>query len=421
MTFFQTIKGYKTYGMKADYRLLGRSVMRIIRESEYEVTTILGFSIKKEVPPPDYQSESNEILHERNKSELKRYDSLGGRRILFVVQTLESVGGVETRLLKLFKFLESQGWAPALVTEKNNFEALQEYPNFYLNMREVNASQCFYSLVQLIKPNVIEFQLKEPNFFHDVDIQNLKSLCRVGVCLHGQVRASQSQLDEADYRILSNLGIIYGKYKYDNFTIIPNFIDFKSQITWKYSGQKRALLITRISKDKYPSIVSFVRICQAYQVPFEIAGDLTQLSSKKIAQKLQREYPNISFIGAIDTMKYLQEKLNEFLFIGGVGQVAIEAGTFGIPVLIPTHWKDYKKSIFMNKKTVHFLQKWNFVLRVCPKLNSNEGKISDFFEKYELQSFDDYNVIDELKSLCDQDKLLNQYLKLLSNDELQKL
>lgn len=52
MTFFQIIKGYQTYGMKTDYRLLGRSVMRIIRESEYEVTTILGFSIKKKVPPP---------------------------------------------------------------------------------------------------------------------------------------------------------------------------------------------------------------------------------------------------------------------------------------------------------------------------------------------------------------------------------
>ena len=190
---------------------------------------------------------------------------------------------------------------------------------------------------------------------------SLKKICRIGVTIHNYLNLPLEKFSHFDYKITS----------YDtNLKFIPNGV-FTQKRQWKYLSQKEALLISRFSKEKLPTIESFVDFCAENKINPYLAGPLSDSESRIIKENLVLKY-NLNkshFLGNINTIPFLRGNLHKYLFVGGVGQVVIEALSMGIPALVCSHAGVHYSS-FVNKNNFDKLHKNNFVInRIAGKIN----------------------------------------------------
>ena len=198
-------------------------------------------------------------------------------------------------------------------------------------------------------------------YFKNIDIVSLKKICRIGVTIHNYLNLPLEKFSHFDYKITS----------YDtNLKFIPNGV-FTQKRQWKYLSQKEALLISRFSKEKLPTIESFVDFCAENKINPYLAGPLSDSESRIIKENLVLKY-NLNkshFLGNINTIPFLRGNLHKYLFVGGVGQVVIEALSMGIPALVCSHAGVHYSS-FVNKNNFDKLHKNNFVInRIAGKIN----------------------------------------------------
>ena len=119
------------------------------------------------------------------------------------------------------------------------------------------------------------------------------------------------------------------------YPVLPNAVK-KKEPSWQFCGQKKALLVSRLGEDKRPSIEAFITLCLKWHMPFQIAGDFSEQGGRKLKFDLQRQF-NLDekiFLGYINTEEFLQKYWKRFLFVGGIGQVILEAGQLGYPCLL---------------------------------------------------------------------------------------
>lgn len=139
-------------------------------------------------------------------------------------------------------------------------------------------------------------------------------------------------------------------------TVIPNTLPAIGTLSaiWQWQGQTRALYISRLDEDKMPSIQAFIDFCTKYHIHMDIAG------SGFILQHLKEKYGSeICFLGAIDTNMFLQNQRHKYLFVSGIGQVALEGLASGYPVLIaPLIGEKY--CFFVTNENLQKLQIYNF-------------------------------------------------------------
>ena len=126
------------------------------------------------------------------------------------------------------------------------------------------------------------------------------------------------------------------------------------------ANQNRAILISRIDKEKLPTIEAFITYCQNINIDFDIAGK--DETGNIITELLIKKYniPFEKFIGNVNTIDFLIRNKDKYLFVGGVGQVAIEAGILGFPVLCLAHL-GVEYSTFITKTNFSDFQ--NFTIR----------------------------------------------------------
>ncbi|EBN6863681.1 hypothetical protein DYJ33_28645, partial [Salmonella enterica] len=152
-----------------------------------------------------------------------------------------------------------------------------------------------------------------------------------------------------------------------NATYILNWTEWPS-FSWKYTDQKRAILITRISKDKLPSIINFVKICNKYNIDYDIAGAFDNASD--IISSLVKDGLNKNaFLGYVDTIPFLKEHADKYLFVAGVGQAIMEGTSLGYPSLVTSFTDDYQDSSFITPDNIEYLKSENFVIRNTQRLN----------------------------------------------------
>lgn len=117
--------------------------------------------------------------------------------------------------------------------------------------------------------------------------------------------------------------------------VLPNALAYKPAV-WKFGGQQTAVFISRLAADKVPSFEAFIELCRKGNIPFELAGGLAGKEARAVKRALQQQYALADkvFIGEVDTQEFLTRRAKRYLFVGGVGQVILEAGQLGYPCVV---------------------------------------------------------------------------------------
>ncbi|EHN5171308.1 hypothetical protein KI912_001078 [Salmonella enterica] len=403
-------RGY--FGVKTRYDIFGLPVFSIIRESNYDLIKVCNLKILK-INRKESGILCSNIKSAKTNSLLAKRICCQRKKILYVITDLNTCGGVETRLERQFKYLRKNGWFPVILSMRNDFEKLQVYPNFHLNFKAYNASELFLNLIDELKPDAIEFQFKPTNFFYDIDLNALMKKCNVGCCIHEEIKIEQPLLDKLDYRIAS----AYRK-SVTNVTYVLNWTEL-TQFSWTYKNQRKAILVSRLSHDKLPGILNFIKICNQYNIDFHIAGSFDD-NNEIVAQLVKSCINKNAFIGYIDTIPFLKEHADEYLFVAGVGQAIMEGASLGYPALVTSLTNDYHYSSFITPDNIVCLRDTNFVIR-----NTNDsppsGNLNVFFKNaYNGVIPQQFNVSQNLYELCDINTILSEYLAILNKLRINK-
>lgn len=335
----------------------------------------------------------------------------GKKIVLYVLDYLIEAGGVERRLALQFEWLEKHGIQPVLVCEKQDYKPLSDTPTIFFVPFAPHVEDFLLQLVKRTGASVVEFQMKDSRLLHSIDLTQLKTMVRTGCMIHGLVPADQAILDALDYRATSAVN------RYARLVTIPNVVAFPHKCPAFNPKSRKALYVGRIDSEKLPTVKSFVAICSQHGFQFEIAGPLS-LQQKDVSQ-FSSTLPRSAYIGTIDTRAFLVEKGCEYAFIGGVGQVILEAAAANLPALIATHLPDVQRSTFLTKDNLSQLLHWNCVIKGIPEILA-PGNTDTFFDALRAanQTGDPsmvafYRVRNELEAHSCADDVWTRYLDLL--------
>lgn len=190
--------------------------------------------------------------------------------------------------------------------------------------------------------------------------------------------------------------------------VIRNWID-SIMPKWSYAGQNRALFISRVDDEKFPTLKSFLRVCKDIGCDYEIAGDMNKPSRMK---NFIRDMEPGRFIGPVDTVRFLEQNANNYLFVGGVGQVSLEALSFGIPALVAAHHENHEYSRFVVRDNFDCLASNNFVINHFLPNDNIAGQLGQFIHDCRVGNLDRYTDT-ALLAKCTAESAMRQYVALL--------
>ncbi len=359
----------------------------------------------------------NAALYSRNESILRALPNKGFR-ILYVVDSLDTTGGTERRLHSQLRHLKKEQTkdglpiVPIVLTQSSQYAPLnQEFAVLRMNFHAPHFAEDFIELVAREHIDLVEFQFKKERYAYDIDLKAVKRRCRIGCFMHNLARepkrSNRAFYSQFHYRLSS-------QRTWDGFfSRVPNWIESCNPL-WHYSSQRKALYIGRSDKSKVPSLLRFIKVCKENGISFEIACPLPV--SRHWTRALKKEkIPSTSFIGAIDTLSFLKEHASDYLFVAGIGQVPVEAASFGIPAFLPSSRKKDSDGVFLTNEAVQFFHEWNFVINECPRAN-HLCNIREFFdetfamERGQISS--KFDVVDELCRLRLKKNVMAQYRRL---------
>ena len=280
------------------------------------------------------------------------------KRVLFVVRSLESKGGLETRLNRFASELERRGVLPCFLVMYHEYVPLKKYPTFQLNMNAPDFQHALETLVEDARISVVEFQLKWESFLEKFDWERMRSISRVGCTVHEACVLPWDVVDRMDYSIFvreKNMD------KVRNGHLVLNGVG-KTESVWRYADQKKAVFISRLNEEKLPTLLSFCDFCRKNGLHGDIAAPLTP-EAVRIREYVISRYGegNHTFLGAVTTDSFLREHGEEYLFCAGVGQVVLEGAAFGMPVLVCAH-AGMEHSTFLCEENFSLLRRRNFVI-----------------------------------------------------------
>lgn len=275
--------------------------------------------------------------------------------ILFLTETFLQHGGVETRIRLYAQAYWARGWN--VYIEPTQYR--NSTPDNFKLGKNGFINTCWLVWWKFTRHiRIIEWQSgSSENIKFYPFIMRLLGV-HLGIVFHGVVgKEIESKITNFHYALCVSE---VQKKRYPALagcTVIPNALPrLKDSFNiWKWQKQTRALYISRLDKDKMPSILAFIRFCNTHHIPMDIAG------TGYILQNLKEQYggKNIHFIGPIDTKTFLQNQQHKYLFVGGIGQVALEGITQGYPVLItPLTGEEY--CFFATNENLEKLQFYNF-------------------------------------------------------------
>lgn len=333
------------------------------------------------------------------------------KTVVFVIDSIEDLGGVETRLYHEACYMKSIGYEPIIVTKYDRNDRLREFCNILLDYKAPNFTYWLDHIVRKAKPAFVEFHFKGWRYLYDIDLPNMKEKTVVGTCVHGVYRVAHSLMNQFDYRVYSCAN---DTNKFEDAHHIPNFIRTTSK-RWSYKKQSTALFISRISEVKLKTLENFIKICERNDIAYKIAGPIDH-ANVKVAKFVSRLKEGV-LIGGIDTYDYLSKHGDDYLFVGGIGQVPIEAASFGIPALILSA-RSEEYSTFLTADKIPFFITWNFVINDCPK--EGLGNIDAFFRDVARGEVSQYSLGDEVSERLSVDAVMKQHMDIIKNSRLDK-
>lgn len=258
------------------------------------------------------------------------------KNIIYIVKNTEECGGVETRMQTYADELRRNNCNVLFVTEVNHCSRIKEkYPCCHLNFHARNFERSLIKLIDRFRIDTLEFQIKHRKYLYRLRIEELKKHCRVGCVVHGNISSLDlHSLNRMDYRIFISDRLCSIDYRQLNhYRVLPNAIRFDTPF-WHYRKQRKALIVSRISREKLLQICAAIEFCRTRNISFQIAGSHQNGKIGRFLRKKYRLTENMFIEGPINTVEYLKTHVGDYLFVAGVGQVILEAGVLGYPCLL---------------------------------------------------------------------------------------
>lgn len=252
-----------------------------------------------------------------------------------MTETFSVCGGVENRVQQYCRLWQKHGWqtyiAPTMPSAKLPFLEKSSSRHGCINTLLL----CWWRLTRNVR--VVEWQSGSDGKVR-FSPKVLKAFgIKTGIVFHGRVgQTVQRRAWQTDYQLCVSPAQQKRCPALKACPYVNNALELDLS-TWSFENQKKALLVSRLDRDKIPSVRAFVRFCIAQKMVFDVAGSgnaavfLKQWATKQCALA---KLPAPLFRGSINTLAFLKEHKEEYLFIGGVGQVVLEALSLGYPALL---------------------------------------------------------------------------------------
>lgn len=349
------------------------------------------------------------------KAFINSYKSDNRPIIIYVVDSLVIVGGVETRMEAYCRDLTKSGYWVVIVSSINKNLILQGYDNCCLDLTAANASESLLELVAKLKPTYLEFHFKFVQIMKRLDMTTLRSQTKIGCVIHNVIDSAFLSHFKFDYIcVVSELLRLRYEKELPQAIVIPNSVA-NAKNCYLYPEEKpyKAIIISRICKEKQPTLEAFIAFCREQGVTPYLGGpcDGRKNIKKYLSQKYQLKDEN--FLGVYDLQNLVNEP-GKYLFVGGVGQAVMEAGILGYPVFLTSHL-GLKYSLFLTSENFSAFLPENMTIKRPNIYKTSTTLRNDDFQKIIVGKTKEYNLNSVISKNCAFDQVFAEYLQLLKN------
>ncbi len=299
-------------------------------------------------------------------------------------------GGLETQINTMFQNLKGK---ITFFFAVKNYDTKWNLPNIYTNFHFSNYCtinqfcEDVDNLIQIIQENNIDIIHVHP-FYSFFPAVFAAKICKIPVVYTYQGISSYNFTCEINDTLLFNLlldyevdkifcvssegdeifkNIVFDKNK---ITFLPNSIDLNKFGTAQMSSNKSWALVSRLDDDKISSIKLLLKILNSIDInELHIFGDGT--NKNYLQQYISENNLNkkVFLEGHCDN---LSQKLSKnFNGIMGIGRVAMEAISMGMPILLIGY---NKISGMVDSNIYHYIKYENFTNKNLPNISLNKLK-----------------------------------------------
>lgn len=275
------------------------------------------------------------------------------KKILFVYDRLDIIGGLETRWMDEFSYLKKNNYQVFLLIPKLRFnpkiaELFSVHKFITIDINNIDTVISFIKLVnQLIE--TIQTEKIQVLSIHMLDIFACAAvmaaqICRIPVIstIHGILDIYRTPVERILIQHLASKSFSLSASVSETFksitpsisckkTVIPNLINL-NKYQHQFSDCKPAwLIINRISPEKFPSILRFLEAAEQCHInEVDIAGGGVKSKLEKLIKSLNLKV-KVNFLGEV---KDIAELIPQYSGVAGMGRVAIEGLACKKPVCI---------------------------------------------------------------------------------------
>lgn len=361
--------------------------------------------------------------------------------ILFIYHRIDSIGGIETRWMDEFQYLNKHNYEVHLLTNNRAFnpktaELFSTCHFITVDIESPSLATEFIKLVDCVVETVDSRNIQVISI-HMLDLFACAAIIAAQICripiistTHGTLDIYRKPFDRLFVQHLAgksfSLSVRISKI-IDNIlpsqtvstvtTIIPNLIN-----TDKYQKQtskinKSWLLISRISSEKHESILRFLQAADHCQIStVDIAGGGSLLELRKRIKTLKVK-THVEFLGEVTDIHSL---IPQYVGIAGMGRVAIEGLASQKPVCIIS--PEGKLIGLVNTKNFRCLKSYNFTGKGLVPIDNKE--LSTQLQQHtHKQSQDLYELLENELSVENWNRHIELYkqVEFIDNKPLESL
>ena len=273
--------------------------------------------------------------------------------ILYIYHHIDTIGGIETRWMDEFKYLSLNNYNVYLLTNQRCFknEIAKLFPTCLFITVDIDSPSLASDFIKIVDKTISIIQSENIQIvsIHMLDLFACASIIAAQVCkipvistIHGPLDIYRRPFNRLFIQQLAgksfSLSIYVSKILESimpphkgTSAIIPNLIDLKKYKHVENIENSDWLLVSRISAEKYVSIMSFLKAandCKISTVDIAGGGNITDLDIliKKLNLKTK-----VNYLGEIEDMALIMPL---YYGIAGMARVAIEGLACKKPVCI---------------------------------------------------------------------------------------
>lgn len=310
------------------------------------------------------------------------------KRILFLNHRLDTIGGIETRWIDEFRYLNKHNYQVYLFVplKRCNQDISKLYPLQSLITTNITKIELATEFTKLVNEIISAIRINHIDVIsiHMLDMFSCAAVMAAQICrtpvistIHGTPDIyrkpiyrlfCQKLTDKSlslSVSVSQHLKSLYQTHASCN-KVIPNLINLQGYKFQHIDTKPAWLMINRISSEKYPSILRFLQAADASQIPaVDIVGGGKQDKLRKLINKLNINL-EVNFLGEVQNMELL---IPQYSGIAGMGRAVIEGLACEKPVCVMS--PEGELIGLVTKDNFEALKNYNFIGKTLAPIDNS--------------------------------------------------